>query len=181
MQLTAVYSRRLEQARSFGAPYQVEQLFDDLTAMAQSDTFDAVYIASPNSLHCPQALLFMRHHKHVICEKPLASNLQEAEQLLACARQQQVVLFEAFKSAHLPNFLTLRQALPQVGKLRKALFNYCQYSSRYPRYLAGENPNTFQSAVLQRLDHGYRLLLPGQRGGAVRRAAVAGRQRRPAG
>lgn len=143
MQLTAVYSRRLEQARIFGAPYQVEQLFDDLTAMAQSDTFDAVYIASPNSLHCPQALLFMRHHKHVICEKPLASNLQEAEQLLACARQQQVVLFEAFKSAHLPNFLTLRQALPQVGKLRKALFNYCQYSSRYPRYLAGENPNTF--------------------------------------
>ncbi|MNZ83318.1 hypothetical protein D3C78_1020410 [compost metagenome] len=62
---------------------------------------------------------------------------------MACARENQVVLFEAFKSAHLPNFLILQQALPKIGKLRKAFINYCQYSSRYPRYLAGENPNTF--------------------------------------
>lgn len=79
----------------------------------------------------------------MICEKPLASNLREVEQLVACARENQVVLFEAFKSAHLPNFLILQQALPKIGKLRKAFINYCQYSSRYPRYLAGENPNTF--------------------------------------
>lgn len=79
----------------------------------------------------------------MICEKPLASNQREAEQLVACARENQVVLFEAFKSAYLPNFTALQQALPKVGRLRKAFINYCQYSSRYPRYLAGENPNTF--------------------------------------
>ena len=90
--------------------------------MAQSDAIDAVYIASPNSLHCPQSLLFLRHKKHVICEKPLASNQREAEQLVACARENQVVLFEAFKSAYLPNFLALQQALPKVGRLRKGLY-----------------------------------------------------------
>ncbi|MBF3320808.1 gfo/Idh/MocA family oxidoreductase, partial [Leptospira borgpetersenii serovar Hardjo-bovis] len=58
-----------------------------------------------------------------------------------------VVLFEAFKTASLPTFIALQQALPKVGKLRKALFNYCQYSSRYKRYLDGENPNTFNPAV----------------------------------
>ena len=57
-----------------------------------------------------------------------------------------MVLFEAFKTASLPNFLVLQQALPKVGKLRKALLNYCQYSSRYQRYLDGENPNTFNPA-----------------------------------
>ncbi|MFV9064915.1 Gfo/Idh/MocA family oxidoreductase [Serratia fonticola] len=143
MRLTAIYSRKLEQAQAFGANYPVEHFFDSLEALAQSDVIDAVYIASPNSLHCQQSLLFLSHKKHVICEKPLASNLREVEQLVACAREHQVVLFEAFKSAHLPNFLILQQALPKIGKLRKAFINYCQYSSRYPRYLAGENPNTF--------------------------------------
>ena len=65
---------------------------------------------------------------------------------IACARENQVVLFEAFKTASLPNFHLLRQALPKVGKLRKVFFNYCQYSSRYQRYLDGENPNTFNPA-----------------------------------
>lgn len=82
----------------------------------------------------------------MICEKPLASNQAEVDAAIACARENQVVLFEAFKTAYLPNFHLLRQALPKVGKLRKVFFNYCQYSSRYQRYLDGENPNTFNPA-----------------------------------
>lgn len=146
MKLTAVYSRSLAQAKTFASDYPVEKLFDSLEEMAASDTIDAVYIASPNALHCPQSLLFLRHRKHVICEKPLASNLREVEAMIACAAEHQVVLFEAFKTASVPNFLTLQQALPKVGTLRKAFINYCQYSSRYQRYLDGENPNTFNPA-----------------------------------
>ena len=146
MKLTAVYSRSLDQAQSFSKDYRVEHLFTSLEQMAQSEDVDAVYIASPNALHCQQALLFLQHKKHVICEKPLASNLREVEAMIACARDNQVVLFEAFKTASLPNFLILQQSLPKVGKLRKALINYCQYSSRYQRYLDGENPNTFNPA-----------------------------------
>lgn len=144
--LTAVYSRSLEQAQHFANDYPVEHLFTSPEAMAQSDAIDAVYIASPNSLHSAQSCLFLSHKKHVICEKPLASNLAEVEAAIACARENQVVLFEAFKTASLPNFIALQQALPQVGKMRKALINYCQYSSRYQRYLDGENPNTFNPA-----------------------------------
>jgi len=146
MKLTAIYSRTLEGAKKLGEDYPVEHYFDSLEAMAASDLIDAVYIASPNSLHAPQSLLFLSHKKHVICEKPLASNLQEAESLIACAKENNVVLFEAFKTAYLPNFLHMKGALNRIGKLRKAILNYCQYSSRYPRYLAGENPNTFNPA-----------------------------------
>ncbi|HDG1672678.1 Gfo/Idh/MocA family oxidoreductase [Kluyvera cryocrescens] len=144
--LTAVYSRSLEQAQSFANDYPVEHLFTSLEAMAQSDDVDAVYIASPNSLHFPQTELFLRHKKHVICEKPLASNLREVEQAIAVAHENQVVLFEAFKTASLPNFQLLQQTLPKLGQIRKAFINYCQYSSRYQRYLDGENPNTFNPA-----------------------------------
>ncbi|MCT4705414.1 Gfo/Idh/MocA family oxidoreductase [Enterobacteriaceae bacterium H11S18] len=144
--LTAVYSRTLEQAQTFANEYMVEHLFTDLEAMAKSDAIDAVYIASPNALHAPQSILFLSNKKHVICEKPLASNIREVEAAIACARENQVVLFEAFKTASLPNFIALQQALPRVGKVRKVLLNYCQYSSRYQRYLDGENPNTFNPA-----------------------------------
>ena len=144
--LTAIYSRSLEQAQTFANDYPVEHLFTSLEAMAQSDAIDAVYIASPNSLHFPQTQLFLHHKKHVICEKPLASNLREVEAAIETARENQVVLFEAFKTASLPNFLLLQQSLSKVGKVRKALINYCQYSSRYQRYLDGENPNTFNPA-----------------------------------
>lgn len=146
MKLTAVYSRSLSQAQAFSTDYPVQHLFTSLEQMAQSEDIDAVYIASPNALHCQQSLLFLQHKKHVICEKPLASNLHEVEKMIACARENQVVLFEAFKTASLPNFLILQQALPKIGKLRKAFINYCQYSSRYQRYLDGENPNTFNPA-----------------------------------
>ena len=144
--LTAVYSRSLEQAQHFASDYPVEHLFTSLEALAQSHDIDAVYIASPNSLHFSQAELFLRHKKHVICEKPLASNLREVEAAIACARENGVVLFEAFKTAALPNFLLLQQSLLKAGRMRKAFINYCQYSSRYQRYLDGENPNTFNPA-----------------------------------
>ncbi|WP_342323460.1 Gfo/Idh/MocA family oxidoreductase [Kosakonia sp. BYX6] len=144
--LTAVYSRSLEQAQSFANDYPVEHLFTSLEGMAKSDAIDAVYIASPNSLHFPQTQLFLRNKKHVICEKPLASNLREVEAAIACARENQVVLFEAFKTASLPNFVLLKQSLAKAGKVRKAFINYCQYSSRYQCYLDGENPNTFNPA-----------------------------------
>lgn len=72
--------------------------------------------------------------------------MHEVESMIACAHENQVVLFEAFKTAYLPNFSAIQQALPRLGKLRKVFLNYCQYSSRYQRYLDGENPNTFNPA-----------------------------------
>ena len=52
-QLAGVYSRDLENARSFGARYGVSLIFDDLNELAKSD-IEAVYVASPNALHYQQ-------------------------------------------------------------------------------------------------------------------------------
>ncbi|SES73539.1 Gfo/Idh/MocA family protein [Thorsellia anophelis] len=144
-QLKAIYSRNKDSAETFASKYPSEnsQLFSDLDSLASSNSFDAVYIASPNSLHAKQAMLFMNHGKHVIVEKPMASNYIEAIQMFECAKRNQVILFEAFKTAYTPNFSILKSELHSLGKIRLANLNFCQYSSRYPRYLAGELPNTF--------------------------------------
>lgn len=143
LQLAAVYSRSLEKASEFASQYEVTTVYDDLEQMATSPDIDAVYIASPNSLHAPQAELFLKQGKHVIGEKPLASNISEVENLIATAQANGVVLFEAMKTCYLPNFEVCRNTLPSLGKLRRAHLTYCQYSSRYQKYLNGENPNTF--------------------------------------
>ncbi|MGF1870010.1 Gfo/Idh/MocA family protein [Photobacterium indicum] len=143
MQLTGVYSRKMDRAKEFAAKFSVDHSFDSLEEMAASDMIDAVYIASPNSFHAPQAKLFIENGKHVIGEKPLASNIHEIESLIALAQEKDVVLFEALKTTYNPNFKILQQALPKLGKLRKVHFTYCQHSSRYQKFLNGENPNTF--------------------------------------
>lgn len=143
-ELTAVYSRTQERAAAFAQPFNDQAVcFTDLEIMAQSDAFDAVYIASPNSLHYSQSVLMLENGKHVICEKPVASNITQAEHMYQVAEENNVVLFEAFKTQYLPNFELIQKYLPKLGNLHKAFINYCQYSSRYQRYLDGENPNTF--------------------------------------
>jgi predicted dehydrogenase len=146
-QLTAVYSRQRATAEAFAAQYDDPACFDDLAEFAASPCFDAVYVASPNSLHCPHTLQLLAAGKHVICEKPLGSNLAEVEAMYQCARERGVVLFEAFKTAYLPNFRLLAEQLPRLGQARRASFSYCQFSSRWPKYLAGEQPNTFNPAL----------------------------------
>ena len=141
--LKAVYSREFDKARSFGAPYHAENFYDSLDALGNDPDIDAVYIASPNSLHAPQALQMLKAGKHVICEKPMASNYALAQEMFKCAEENEVVLFEAFMSPYTPNFTVLKESLPTIAPLRHATISYCQYSSRYQKYLNGENPNTF--------------------------------------
>ncbi|MEC7941068.1 MAG: Gfo/Idh/MocA family oxidoreductase [Pseudomonadota bacterium] len=146
MQLTAVYSRNLGSAAQFAQEFGVKTTHDSLDALANDNTVEAVYIASPNSLHCEQSILMMEHGKHVICEKPVASNITEATRMFEVAEKNGVVLFEAYKSQFLPNFKQVQLGLEKIGKVHKAHINYCQYSSRYQKYLNGENPNTFNPA-----------------------------------
>ncbi|MEZ9230507.1 Gfo/Idh/MocA family protein [Vibrio amylolyticus] len=141
--LTGVYSRSLDSAQKFSEKYASPTLFTDFEELAKSNLVDVVYIASPNSFHAPQAEQLLKAGKHVICEKPLASNYALAKQLYQTAKANNTMLFEAFMTPHIPNFKVLEQELKNIGQLRKATISYCQYSSRYPKYLNGENPNTF--------------------------------------
>ncbi|MCP4323296.1 MAG: Gfo/Idh/MocA family oxidoreductase [Alteromonadales bacterium] len=143
LSLSAVYSRTLQSAQLFADKFAVDCCFDSLETLSQYTNIEAVYIASPNSMHFEQSMLMLKAGKHVICEKPLASNAKQVELLFQTAIENNVILFEAYMTAHLPNFRQIKEYLPKLGRLRKANIHYCQYSSRYPAYLAAKNPNTF--------------------------------------
>ncbi|WP_305753544.1 Gfo/Idh/MocA family protein [Paenibacillus zeirhizosphaerae] len=141
--LTAVYSRTEEKGRSFAAQYHQAEVFTDLQEMLEKGSIDAVYIASPNSLHAEQAILCMNHGKHVLCEKPMASNAREMREMVAAAEKNNVVLMEALKSTLMPNFKVIQDNLFKLGPIRRYFACYCQYSSRYDAYKEGKMPNTF--------------------------------------
>ncbi len=145
-ELSAVYSRTQERADEFAAKYQIPHTFTSLEEMAKSPLIDAVYIASPNFLHASQSLLCMKHGKHVLCEKPLASNAREAREMVEASKQYGVTLMEAMKPTLTPNFLALREALPKVGTVRRYFSAYCQYSSRYDKLKEGIVLNAFNPA-----------------------------------
>ncbi|MCR1899125.1 Gfo/Idh/MocA family oxidoreductase [Irregularibacter muris] len=142
-QLNAVYSRTEKRASEFAGKYGIKHVFTDLEEMAASNVLEAVYIASPNSYHSKQAILFLKNNIHTLCEKPIASNTTELTEMINTARENNVVLMEAMKSIYLPNFKAIKDNLCKIGKIHKYFASYCQYSSRYDLYKAGENPNTF--------------------------------------
>lgn len=143
-ELVAVYSRRQETADAFATKHQIPYTFTSLEEMAQSSLIDAVYIASPNFLHAEQSILCMRHGKHVLCEKPFASNAREAQEMIAASQRYDVTLMEAMKPTLTPNFRVVRENLHRLGVVRRYFSSYCQYSSRYDKFKEGIVLNAFK-------------------------------------
>ncbi|MCA0993737.1 Gfo/Idh/MocA family protein [Pseudalkalibacillus hwajinpoensis] len=141
--LTAVYSRTEEKAQAFAEKHGAEATFTTLEEMANSALIDAVYIASPNSLHAEQSIIFMNAGKHVLCEKPMASTKSEVLQMVDVASKNGVLLMEAMKSTVMPNMHMVRENLHKIGQIRRFVANYGQYSSRYDAYKEGTVLNAF--------------------------------------
>ena len=146
-QAVAVYSRKQETAEVFARKHHLSHTFTDLRAMAESDCIDAVYIASPNFLHAEQAIVCLSSGKHVLCEKPFASNAQEVKEMIDTAKRHNKVLMEAMMPTLLPNFEQVRQQVDKIGTICNYFAPYCQYSSRYDKFKAGEILNAFKAGM----------------------------------
>jgi predicted dehydrogenase len=146
-EITAVYSRDLARGSAYAVKQCIGDCFDDEESFFSSDRFDAVYVASPNILHYRQTLDALNHGKHVLCEKPLSINAAQAERMIHLAHEKGLILLEAIRPVHDPFLSALQENLHNVGRIRRATFEFCQYSSRYDRFLAGERPNVFESSL----------------------------------
>ena len=81
-QLAGIVTRNPGKAAAYGVA-----TFTTLEAALRESEAAAVYVASPVFLHAPQSIAALAAHRHVLCEKPLAMNLAEAESIVAQARQ----------------------------------------------------------------------------------------------
>ena len=141
--LEAVYSRNLEKAKKFGGKYGVGKYYDSLEKLAEDPEIDAVYIASPNSLHCAHAIQMMEAGKQVLCEKPLGANTKEVAKMFQTAEEHHVALMEAVRTLHQPAYRWLQEHLAEIGPVRAATLCYDQKSSKLDRLKSGDLTNNF--------------------------------------
>ncbi len=143
LQVVAVHSRQLETAKAFADKNNIEKTTTDYEGMLKDPDIDMIYIGLPNSLHYEVALKALKAKKHVIIEKPFASNMNEFIHLIQTAMENNVKLFEMNRVLQLPNYQVIKDHLKDIAPIRVITWNYSQYSRKYNDLLAGSIRNVF--------------------------------------
>lgn len=113
--LAAVGSRRAESAAAFAGRYGIPRAHGSYEALAADPSVEAVYVATPNSLHDPNVRLCLENGKHVLCEKPFTLTAAQARELYALADAKGLFLMEALWTRFLPLYGRLRELLAEGG------------------------------------------------------------------
>ncbi len=102
------------------------RVYTDYGQLLADDDVEAVIITTHNGLHHPLTLQALERGKHVLCEKPLACNAREAEEMVAAAQQNGRVLVEAFMYRHDPRFDALLEHIRAgaVGAVRTVVARF---------------------------------------------------------
>ena len=138
-----LYSRSYEKGRDFANQANIDFVYTNYEEFLNDENIDFVYLASPNSLHYSQAKMAIKHKKHVIVEKPFASNYHQTKELVDLAEKEDVFLFESMTIQHSNNYRLLKEKLAEIGKIKEVQCTYLQYSRKYKQLLEGEEPNVF--------------------------------------
>jgi predicted dehydrogenase len=120
-EVTAIASRDSEAARSAAARLAIPRWYDSYDGLLADPTVEAVYIPLPNHLHVPWSLRALEAGKHVLCEKPIALNVREAERLRdAAGRNRELKVMEAFMYRHHPQWDSVLDLVRggEIGELR---------------------------------------------------------------
>ena len=129
--------RSAEKVEALAEANGVPERYTDYRKMIAEADIDTVYVGIPNALHLEACTAALEAGKHVICEKPVASNYAEAKAMADLARSRNLFLWEAVSTIYLPNFAKLRELLPRVGNVRIVHVNFSQYSSRFDAFREG--------------------------------------------
>lgn len=126
-ELTAVASRSMERAEEFAEKYQIPKAFGSYEEMAKSECVDAVYISTAHPFHKQCAEIFLKAGKHILCEKPVCVNTEQAIALQKCAEEHQVFLMEAMWTRFLPAIQEIKKIIDDdiIGEIKSIEADFC--------------------------------------------------------
>lgn len=101
--ISAVIAKDISDAEEFAAEENVPAYYDDIHEWLKNPQADAVYIATPHTLHYQQTILCLEHKIPVLCEKPLAINAQQVREMIEAAQRNQTFLLEGMWIRFLPS------------------------------------------------------------------------------
>ncbi len=101
-QLTAVASRDGERAKNYARENQIPRSFGSYEALLADPDIDVIYNPLPNHLHAEWTIKAAQAGKHVLCEKPIGLSVDEVDAMAQAAKDNNVVIAEAFMYRHHP-------------------------------------------------------------------------------
>jgi len=136
--LHAVASRSLNKAREVANKFEAPVAYGSYEDLLADPEIEAVYIPLPNNLHMPWSISAVQAGKHVLCEKPIALNANEAKQMQAAAREADRFLLEAFMYRFTP-LMRKAVALVRAGAVGEIRGVHSRFS-----FKLGEDPTNIR-------------------------------------
>ncbi len=126
-QVLAIAARDPKRAYAFARKHHIPRVHQTYSALLADPDIDAIYNPLPNSLHAEWTIRALKAGKHVLCEKPFASNTQEAEQMAGVARETGLLLSEAFAYRYHPLTARVKEIIDsgEIGKVQHIDAQFC--------------------------------------------------------
>ncbi|MGB0124044.1 MAG: Gfo/Idh/MocA family oxidoreductase [Silvibacterium sp.] len=125
--LVGLWRRDAAKAAANAREYSIPHIFPTPEALCASPEIDAVFVVSPDALHLEHVLMAARHRKHVLCEKPMAMNANQVEQMLAAAEQAGVKLGVAQNMRYNHSLARMREWIAE-GRIGNPVLAQAQFA-----------------------------------------------------
>jgi predicted dehydrogenase len=128
-QIHGIASRVLTKAQDVAMQFGIPKAYGTYDELLDDDDIDAIYIPLPNHMHVPWSIKALEAGKHILCEKPIGLNAQEAKKLLEQSRKYPTLkIMEAFMYRHHPQWQKARELVKngKIGELKtiQSSFSY---------------------------------------------------------
>jgi predicted dehydrogenase len=126
-QIVAIAARDPKRAATFARRHHIPRVHQTYGDLLRDTNIDAIYNPLPNSLHAEWTIRALKASKHVLCEKPFASNTKEAEDMAKAAQETGLVVSEAFAYRYHPLTRRVKEIINRgdLGKIKHIEAQFC--------------------------------------------------------
>jgi xylose dehydrogenase (NAD/NADP) len=131
-ELIAVASRSQERASEYAATWGIPRFHSSYEDLLADPEIDIIYNSLPNALHAEWSIKALQMGKHVLCEKPLTTNLKDIDAIEKTAMITGKVITEAFMYRHHPQTILVKQMIDHgdIGTVRLIQGSFCYFNTR---------------------------------------------------
>lgn len=119
-ELAAVASKSLENAKCFANKFGVKKFYGSYSELFADKEIDIIYVSATNDLHASLTVEALNHGKHVLCEKPVALNLDQAKEMVRASQKNQKFFMEALWTRFNPTLIEVLHHIKRntIGDVR---------------------------------------------------------------
>ena len=125
-EVVAVWSYQADDAESFGLRHNIPHRYSCYDEMLNQSDIDVVYVCVPSNLHMEMSVRAMDSNKAVLCEKPIALNLNQTQEMMRAASRNNVFLMEAMWTRFFPAMIKVREIVRngEIGEILQVQANF---------------------------------------------------------